>query len=446
MVVSASGVVGQPLRAGGPGSRESAWARSAKHFRTRRPEVRLINDYAVIQDTLRKVATGLAYLSLTWSTVVLLGGFVSVLKLIDFWFLTAISTSFAVNLADVYEYKIAVLLDVGKVYIGLRDKLARGLSSCGHVGLCLVVVCSMLAETCLAAVIIAVFLFLQIPGNAPLVAIGLCLYRLVVDSYGNADGDAASARKLKASLDIFYSLALAQNIVLSIWSLFLGSEVLRASAVSRQYGLGKWGTILVKRYLRETRTVCATEGLVPWGRNLITFAVKLLGSESLNDRRSAVRLLDTFVGKQIPAGPDLLPCKDRLENLLEALEVGDGETRERAAKIVVALAGDLRRIDQFPTALHNIASLLQASSEERQGHASDADELATACGSGMSAANTVTTTSMRWWRYGPLYCGMLFLSSFFISDDKRDKQDDGEPKLLISQGLLIIERLALVPC
>lgn len=79
------------------GREESAWERAAKHFRTRRPEVRLINDYAVIQDTLRKIATGLAYLSLTWSTVVLLGGFVSVLKLIDFWFLTAISTTFAVK-------------------------------------------------------------------------------------------------------------------------------------------------------------------------------------------------------------------------------------------------------------------------------------------------------------------------------------------------------------
>jgi hypothetical protein len=62
-----------------------------------RPEERLINDVAVLQATVRRVAVALAYLSLTWSTVVLLGGFVSVLKLIDFWYLTAISAAFAVK-------------------------------------------------------------------------------------------------------------------------------------------------------------------------------------------------------------------------------------------------------------------------------------------------------------------------------------------------------------
>jgi len=98
-MASASGV-GRP-----PPNRPRLWwrrlgeenGRLAKHVLARRPEERLINDYAVLQATVRKVATGLAYLSLTWSTVVLLGGFVPVLKLIDFWFLTAVSTSFALK-------------------------------------------------------------------------------------------------------------------------------------------------------------------------------------------------------------------------------------------------------------------------------------------------------------------------------------------------------------
>jgi hypothetical protein len=63
----------------------------------RRPEERLIHDVAVLQATVRRVTVALAYLSLTWSTVVLLGGFVSVLKLIDFWYLTAISAAFALK-------------------------------------------------------------------------------------------------------------------------------------------------------------------------------------------------------------------------------------------------------------------------------------------------------------------------------------------------------------
>ncbi|KAF8655778.1 hypothetical protein HU200_060939 [Digitaria exilis] len=78
-------------------SSSSAVERTEADVLAWRPEVRLINDTAVIADTLRKLVTVFAYLSLTWSTVVLLGGFVSNLKLIDFWFLTAISALFAVK-------------------------------------------------------------------------------------------------------------------------------------------------------------------------------------------------------------------------------------------------------------------------------------------------------------------------------------------------------------
>ncbi|RLN29719.1 uncharacterized protein C2845_PM05G00980 [Panicum miliaceum] len=439
----------RPPRAGAVSRAESIWRRSTKdnyaQLVARRPEEKLINDYAALQATVRKVAIGLAYLSLTWSTVVLLGGFVSVLKLIDFWFLTAISTSFAVNLADVYEYKIASLLAAGRVYIGLRDDLARAFSSRGHGGLCVAVAGSMLAEACYGVLMIVLFIGLQIFSFAPLGAIFLALRRLKVNSYGNAGGDAANAAKLKASLQIFYSLALAQNVVFSSWSLLLVTENLRASAVSRQCGFRNWGGSLVRRYLRETRTICATEGYVPRDRNLITFAVSLLGSESLRDRRSAVRLLDTFVGEQIPVGPNLLAAaafKDRLENLMEALEVGDGETRERAARVVVALAGDLRHIDQFPTAPDCIASLLQAS-----------EQFPTTC---VSAAGTTASiqeedeaAGRKRLRYdgGPVYWGTLKLLNIYGDKQEDNKPDDdfpyGGPKQLISQGLLIIEKLAL---
>jgi hypothetical protein len=47
--------------------------------------------YALWQAFLLMAITGLGYLALTWSTVVLLGGFVSTLGKKDFWCLTAIS-------------------------------------------------------------------------------------------------------------------------------------------------------------------------------------------------------------------------------------------------------------------------------------------------------------------------------------------------------------------
>jgi len=368
-----------------------------------------------------------------------------------------------------YEYKIAFAFAAGAVYIGLSDNLARRFTSWRSRGVVyLVVICSVIAETILGVLIIGGFAMLQILWHAPLVAIVVSLIRLVVNSYGNAGGDAVNAAKLKASLEIFYSLALVQNTLFYLWSLFLLSEDGRALAVSKQCGFGKWGFRLVSRYLRETRSICATEGVVPRGRNLVTFAVGLLGSESLDDHCSAVRMLDMFIRDkvhQVRVGPNLLHSKDRLEKLIEALEVGNNsrETRERAARIVVALAGGIRHIDQFPTALDHIASLLQAS-DGQSGHGPHGKlwfpTTATTCYSSSSmptaATATATTTSMegdevasKRWRNGPVYWGILSFFNIFDFPNEQQKQDqgdafpDGEPKLLISQGLLIIERLAL---
>lgn len=56
-----------------------------------RPEVRFINRYVLLQTCVLMAVRGLAFLALTWSTVVLLGGFVTLLQEKDFWYLTVIS-------------------------------------------------------------------------------------------------------------------------------------------------------------------------------------------------------------------------------------------------------------------------------------------------------------------------------------------------------------------
>jgi len=78
--------------AGGAGERGDGGASSS---RPKEPPVRLedvsLNTYVLAQTYLLRAVTGLGYLALTWSTVVLLGGFVTSLLKTDFWCITVIS-------------------------------------------------------------------------------------------------------------------------------------------------------------------------------------------------------------------------------------------------------------------------------------------------------------------------------------------------------------------
>jgi hypothetical protein len=72
-----------------------AAGRSSEGQMTQQREMRRkeksLNRYVFLQSYLLMAVTGIGYLALLWSTVVLLGGFVTTLGKKDFWCITAIS-------------------------------------------------------------------------------------------------------------------------------------------------------------------------------------------------------------------------------------------------------------------------------------------------------------------------------------------------------------------
>ncbi|PVH63022.1 hypothetical protein PAHAL_3G455500 [Panicum hallii] len=313
-------------------------------------EVKEINSYAVFMGYLSLAIRGMGILVVTWTTVVLLGGFVSKLNSDDFWCITVITFMQAAGTtSDVFSQ-------------------------------------SDVTQTCDPLVYIIVLLpIFALYISGPYVPIWLAVWRMKhLDYYSNINGDDNKAN-LKVALDVLYALVIAQGVLIyyrTIYALAVGRIVKK---VVTKYRFKKWASTSVWGYLKETSMGCSKDPSFTRRRNLITYAADLIKSESADRNLSGARILDTLIQLQKPSNSIELREREMLMGqhmLMKQLIIGstditmkllhmlnsrcpyDKEMRKRAARIVAHLAGSIH-LKQFPGGIDCIASLLGSFDEYR---------------------------------------------------------------------------------
>ncbi|CAN6357699.1 unnamed protein product [Urochloa humidicola] len=336
-----------------------------------------LNGYVFVQTYVLMATTGLGYLALMWSTVVLLGGFVTSLQKKDFCCLTVISMiqaarifndlaegvfpSFYSAVRFVRIQGLAFIQEhfwaAGDIIIEERCSLSAVMSVIRRS--IVVVCCGTLLPLLLAVFYIVGYIYL----NGPIPCIALSLWRIVQRDYGVTDEDSGKAN-LAPALDFFYILVLCQGALYLIWSGIDALSVRLVVSFCKKYKLPKkWGAAMIIDYLFDTRARCWRDPTSIYGRTLMNYAIDLLGSESWEDNLSGARMLDVFIRQGTEIRWMLLPSRSKVQKLIDILgwrsiTGGNPEIRELAARIVAELAQDIH-LAQFPGAIHCVSSLLQ---------------------------------------------------------------------------------------
>ncbi|RLN01006.1 hypothetical protein C2845_PM06G30980 [Panicum miliaceum] len=337
------------------------------------PEVATINHYAVFMGYLAMGVRGLALLVLTWTTVVLLGGFVSDLQKEDFWALMVITLVQTAGVFDVFLKEKAS--DILSLWLGLLvavegDRLDDYRPVYKPLGVRKYAL--FFGQVLVLAVVLLPIVVLYLLGLYASTAISL--WRLIQHDFG---GDGGANKK--PALVILYSLAMAQGVVFLYMTVHAwGAKIGIVKSVAHSYELQE-DSELASDYLDATMKGCKKEPSFARGRNLITYAVdKLMEFDKSRDSYlcgvkilSKVVRLDSmgFYGQQVLAKELLTGSPSLIRHLLETMgprSPYDRDIREHAARVVAHVAGGIH-LDSFPGGVIGCVSALLPEEYEEGG-------------------------------------------------------------------------------
>ncbi|KAL6870673.1 hypothetical protein ACP4OV_014521 [Aristida adscensionis] len=247
-----------------------------------------INNYAMFTGYVSMAVRGLGYIVLTWTTVVLLGGFVSLLQKKDFWSLTVITLVQTTGVFSVsLKQKVSRLKDSSS---GLLISMCYGEPGFWRASVVLI-------ATLLQGLVVAVIL---LPLGAVYVfglyiSSGISLWRLIQHDYVEEEGDPSKAN-LKAALEVLYFLAVLQGVLFAYRAIISrrGKTVVLAKMYDR-YKFDADAQRSVMDYVHETTAGCEKDPSFARGRSLVTYAMDLMESRSPGSHISGVRILDSLL-------------------------------------------------------------------------------------------------------------------------------------------------------
>ncbi|CAL4994490.1 unnamed protein product [Urochloa decumbens] len=358
--------------AGGVGEERRNGGGSGRLKRRRPAEPReldmLFSRYVLLRTYLLKAVTGFGYLALTWSTVVLLGGFVTSLQEQDFWCITVISMMQAARIfSDLADQLLPKFFNlVTRLIRHNRDVLRYEMWRAASSTLAQVTILLYGGLLMLFLGICYVPSLLYMHGGA-IACIALAMWRIAQRDYG-ADPHDNSKANLTPALDMFYSLILLQGVLYLIWLHVDSSSVDHLVSLRCLCRLPntEWCRLALVEYLVDTRARCWRDLSSIRGRRLVDYAVDLLDSRSWEDNLSGVRMLDAFIRQgTADVRSLLLSSRSKVQKLIDTLGCrhgpqagGSREMRELAGHVLAHLTGDIH-LAHFPGAIQCISSLLQ---------------------------------------------------------------------------------------
>ncbi|XP_052137684.1 uncharacterized protein LOC127756375 [Oryza glaberrima] len=354
-------------------------------------EVKAINSYALFMGYMSMAVRGMGYLVVLWTTVVLLGGFVSVLEKKDFWCLAIITLVQTVGVSTVFpsenlkkivsSYSRGFVSTTYTFYVSKNSKDDHHRDYGQLCGLANLRCTKLLAS---AAYVVQQVVFAVVAGPLVLaltvlyvcglvITTGLAAWRLRQRDYGGGGGD-----NLWPALDVLYTLVLLQG-VLSYYrfsSRLCEGKVVHA--VAEAYRFDRWSQHpVLHRYIRETRIGCEKDPSFAKRTNLVRYALDTMdGCESPNCARfvDAANLLHALLeNPKLEEHHSLIKehlvwspsSGDFVQKLVQSLDSARGyhpSTRMCAARMLSHLAGDLSpdKLNITPVINSIAASLLEA--------------------------------------------------------------------------------------